>query len=313
MAWPIPEHLWPAYREAFRIYSELGGRASTFELTFLVRDGLIVRAGAYARLDVPPRHAGDDDGYGLIAKVVSMPQLSRDGESIHLEDDPDYVVVRPGGCEPCMEATLVYSDHAPQEKVRRVAMIEPTCLAGPRNCTTVEDLLPASAPFHLYDGAIGARPEATTVQTSPNPHPCAVPVWALGRDTTQIVLAEALSASGNPSEPEQYDIPGSESTIRVLETLRGQNGFGPNDVITVFPYTPMKWDKDFVPERMIPGKHYFLLGFRRTTEEQAVKLTGLPLERCSVLPATPAVRAELKRGAQLNDQRPVPELEHFPF
>ena len=171
MAWPIPEHLWPAYREAFRIYSGLGGRASTFELTFLVRDGLIVRAGAYAGLDVPPRHAGDDDGYGLIAKVVSMPQLSRDGESIHLEDDPDYVVVRPGGCEPCMEATLVYSDHAPQEKVRRVTMIEPTCLAGPRNCTTVEDLLPASAPFHLYDDAIGARPEATTVpnitQSSP--------------------------------------------------------------------------------------------------------------------------------------------------
>jgi hypothetical protein len=177
----VPESAWN-YLHPVRIvrtFERMGGRQGLLQCSFIVQDGRIVRKAVSFNLSVPTK-PGDDypDNYGyeLIANVVSVQRIVTWGAlrgSGEFGKTPYYTASRPGGCEICMEARLIYSDLTPPDVVRRLNAIQLDCLAVWKGCTTIEDLLPASEPFHLYDGTIGGRPAPPPSEAKADPsHGC---------------------------------------------------------------------------------------------------------------------------------------------
>ncbi len=240
--WPNPHWEWAewVFYHAFPIYESLGGQSSRVEAFFLVEDGFVVRNGLHAALDVPPeRKSGEAHGYELLVEAVSLPRLARLGEPGGFETNPYYNAVRPGGCMICRQATLAYSDHAPAGEVRRATAIDTSCLVGRSHCRTVEDLLPATEPFHLYDEHPYARSAPSPPRADPAAHACAIPLWVRGRDASDLVVVEVLQVNllsrNQGGEVERY----MQAKVKVLASLRGRLQTGAT--LDVEPFQPTPW------------------------------------------------------------------------
>jgi hypothetical protein len=286
----------------------------------IVQDGTIWRTFLAMNVDVPPRSLKrDDPGYELIAYAQSRASLNREAQSRHshwilgddaqLAEHPYYKGGRPGGCEICMSVEVTYSTATAQDEVRRLTAFDLSCLTRWRPCTRVEDILPASKPWHLYwlDGD-PALPEPVKGP----PTACATPVWALGRDAVAVYTVEVRSATTEKSKFDGY--PYEVAHARLLETLKGETPWPSGSVMEVLPdsgrsnYPPFE-----APEWVEIGKRYFVLvrypysGF----EARPPFIDGTPgisLEHCGVLADTPENRLELQRGFAQNDNLRVPEL-----
>ena len=143
------------------VYRWLGGRAAIFAAGFIVQDGTIWRTFLAMDVDVPPHTLEKDNmGYGLIAYAQSRESLNRNARSRHshwilggdsqLAEHPYYKGGRPGGCEICMSVEVTYSTATPQDEIRRLTAFDLSCFTQWHPCTRVEDILPASRPWHLY-------------------------------------------------------------------------------------------------------------------------------------------------------------------
>ncbi len=294
-----------------RIVNAMGSRYGTLIGKFIVQDGLIVRSGVYAKVYVPrPRVEGDDSSYSLLASAYSVGQVQqyadRDGwRSFSAAARPFYSASRPSGCEGCMAAWLTYGWNAPTATVKSLSNIKVDCFRFSANCTTVEDLLPATAPFHFYDGRAGARaedPEFVKMQTMPL-GACDIPVWARARDANRIVAATGLLVGSLKFEgtPEEQD------KVKVVDLIKGQSPAG-GTIALVEPWEPEERTSGS-PEHIGAGEHVILMDFSASPKSPSEpEWSSMNLERCSVVADTPRVRGEIAKGLATNDHLRGPEL-----
>jgi hypothetical protein len=302
-----------------RTYDRLGGREANLRSSFIVQDGQIVRRGAYFVLSVP--WVADEDsypwnyGYALIANVVSVQRVLNWGDfrsGARLASDLYYGAGKPGGCEGCMEATIVYSDRTPPEVVVRLNAIRLDCLTSWKRCTTIEDVLPASKPFHLYDGAISGRPALSASEQLPeaSPHPCNIPIWARGRDATWILSVDVLHdetvKDGGAREDEK-------ATVRVTGSIKSDGNHAVGESLAIHPYSFDANYPSILAEHLEPGKRYLVAFYDRGYFKEMGKSKDIGLDPCGILDDTPEVRIELERGIASNDHLRQPELRHWPI
>jgi hypothetical protein len=321
----LDESNWREKAERFFLYSPvyrwLGGRPATFYAAFIVQDGTIWRTFLHFMVEVPPHTFALDDewGYSLMATAQSRSSLNGNrimgshwilGGDDQLADHPYYKGGRPGGCEICMSAEVTYSISTPQDEIRRLTAFNFDCLTRWWPCLRVEDILPASRPWHLY--YLDSDPPEPPARPA---RPCDIPVWALGRDAISIFSVEALSASmgkdsydGSPYEKAQADL---------VETIKGTAPWPAGTILTAYPYSG-----DFInppfdpPETLTPGKRYLALlnhafhefDFDRTPPGLIDGVPGIRLERCGILEDTPQNRLELQRGILQNDHLRIQEF-----
>jgi hypothetical protein len=306
------------------VYRWLGGRAAIFSAGFIVQDGTIWRTFLAMDVDVPPRTLGNDDdmGYGLIAYAQSRASLNREARSrdshwilggdAQLADHPYYKGGRPGGCEVCMSVEVTYSTATPQDEIRKLTAFDLSCLTRWHPCTRVEDILPASKPWHLYslegDPLVTGQPG---VQTGP----CNIPVWALGRDAISVLSIDVLSATAtrDPFDGALHE----KARVRLIETLKGSAPWRPNAILFAYPYAGEQDNPPLEPpEHLNPGKRYLAVitypfheeGDPPEPPEINGRIPAIHMDRCGVLADTPENRLELQRGYAQNDSLRVPEF-----
>jgi hypothetical protein len=286
-----------------------GGRLAALRTTFTVQDGTIWRESAKIVVDVPPdlRHSGEwNSDYLLIIETKSRQRLLHSngadwilGGYEQLADHPYYKVGKPGGCENCFAAYVVYSTHTPQPEIDRLTDFNFSCFTRFSKCRWLGDLLPVAWDWRLYSYF---EPGHTLQMEVPEPpRPCDIPIWALGRDYNAVYAVQALSTSHlNGSDgPHEVD------RAKIISTIKGaqwRNGL----VMDVLPYPDSPDDPAMaIRERLIPGKSYLLVYEDTFDDPPGPKL---PLDRCGVQEDTPEVRHELEKGFAQNDNLRGPEL-----
>jgi hypothetical protein len=304
------------YLLATRAYGWLGGRTAAFRAGFIVQDGIIWRTFIAINVDVPPHteRNDDDSAYELMGYAQSRDSLNRQasprhpyhhwilGDDSQLAEHPYYKGGRPGGCEICMSVEVTYSNATPQDEIRRLTAFDLSCLTRWRPCTRVEDILPASRPWHLYSlEEDPPLPESVIKQ----PAACATPAWALGRDAAEVYAVEVQSTATEKSKfaGDPYEI----AHARLLETLKGKTPWPRGSELEVLPYSG-----DEAPERMEMGKRYLVLVRYLYYEWGDPPFIdgkpGISLDRCGVLADTPQNRSELARGFAQNDSLRIAEF-----
>jgi hypothetical protein len=91
-----------------------------------------------------------------------------------------------------MSVEVTYSTETTQNEIRQLTSFDLSCLTRHQPCTRVEDLLPATKPWHLYE--LDGDLPLPKLPTEP-PAPCKVQVSALGRDAISILVIDVQSLS----------------------------------------------------------------------------------------------------------------------
>ncbi len=307
---------WLLLHDTLNLYSWLGGRRSKLFASFNLHDGKIWRESAGIGVAVPtkPWEMSDAFGYTLIVDTKSRQRLrqTRDGWWIlgtedQLAEHPYYKAGRPGGCTFCQEAVVTYSTHTPQTEIKSLTSFDFSCLTRPwfHSCTTIEEILPAARPWHLYDDV---SPDYRPPQpTSSAPKPCNIPIWALARDAPYVLSVEALSQTLKRTPGDDREA----APVKIVASLKGTAPWISGTVVQAQPYSGCLAYPPFEePEHLLPGKHYivFPVGMDRKDDPVLTSKSPLDLRRCGVQPDTPEVRRELEKGFAQNDNLRGPEL-----
>jgi hypothetical protein len=284
-----------------------GGRETVLQTRFLVHNGYILRTGTEFIVDVPsPMFSRDEFEYSLIVRAQSRSELhGHDGSWIlgsddQLADHPYYKAGRPGGCEICMGAVVTYATNAPVDQIERLTSFNFDCITRFHPCRFLGDAFPAEWDWNLYRVP---RPGQMWKPEVPAPvRPCDIPVWALGRDFTDIIVMDVKSSMWK--DDDEWRGPYTLVRGNVAAALKGGADHAPGTRIAVEPHiadTSPSWGTS---EFMQPGKHYvvFFEGGDRDPRSAAIKL-----EPCGVQPDTPEVRAEVAKGIAMNDNLRGPE------
>ncbi len=194
---------------AFRIYQLVGGRFASMVVEFIVQDGTIWRTSAALVIQVPPQ-SSPKFGFGeysLIVRTHSRQALA-DGPGIlgsdgQLAQHPDYKIGRPGGCTACLMATVIYTPHLAQSEIQRLTAFNLSCLTRLHACTTLEEVLPAVRGLHLYP--ITEPDDHPVDPPRLPPRPCDIPIWALGRDATFVLVVDALSTRKEQAYGQEHE------------------------------------------------------------------------------------------------------------
>jgi hypothetical protein len=296
-----------------RLYLRLGGRVGVMMTKFIVQDGVVVRSGVYA-LTQQTTSGGQEFGNILDASVYSVDHVAQEPDlegntQIPFASHPYYSVDRPGGCEGCLAGWVRYSDVAPQSVVQQLNGINVDCFRVGARCMTIEELLPSSDGFELYDESEFGRPRKPSVFGWDKYHgPCDVPVWARARDAFRIVAAQGLRTTGGTDGP--GGIPSELDRVKVLDTLKGRV-LGEGAEIEVRPYDPRTLQVEGIAEHIKVGERVFLLSLDppyQRPDGSSEDLYRLDLDRCSVVPDSADARKEIARGLSANDNLHGPEL-----
>jgi hypothetical protein len=319
---------WAIFNPAsLNAYRWLGGRIAGFHAGFIVQDGTIWRTFQNVQTDVPPHTPHPEkldygEDYELIAIVQSRSSLNSNGpvgahwimgSDEQLAVHPDYKAGTPSGCEACMATEVTYSVATPPDEIRPLTGFDLSCLTRWHPCTLVEELLPASRPWHLHawsEDNPPAAPASTALKA------CDIPVWALGRDAISVFAIDTLSSQTRKApEGREYE----QAEARLAETLKGTAPWAVGTVLSAFPYSGDEWNSpNDPPEHLAPGSRYLALvtysfhEFDRDDPPLPPGLIdgkpGIRLDRCGILPDTPQNRAELRRGMAMNDHLRVAEF-----
>jgi hypothetical protein len=284
-----------------------GAREAGLRTRFRVHNGHILRTGAQFILEVPQPFLGNDElGYCLIVRTQSRTELhGHDGSWIlgsddQLADHPYYKAGRPGGCEICMLAVVTYATNAPVDQIERLTSFNFDCITRIHPCRFLGDALPAEWDWNLYGAP---RPGQMWKPEVPAPvRPCEIPVWALGRDFTDIIVMDVKLSTWKHDD--EWRGPYTQVRGSVVAILKGGSGNAPGARITVEPHmagTVPSWG---ISEFMQPGKRYVVFLEDR---DKNPRLAAIELEPCGVQPDTPKVRAEIAKGTAMNDNLRGPE------
>ena len=301
---------WDSWRGAivhriFSPYSSLGGHYASERVSFLVQDGTVWRSSIGLVIAVEP-HAlkkDDDSGYELMVSARASDALRRRhlhdhwilGSEEQLADHPDYKEGRPGGCETCMSAEVTFTPYLPQAELRRLTSYDLSCLTRFNPCLTLPDVLPAARTWHLYPSVEGGSedtPEAEVYK------PCTVPIFALGRDASNVLAVEVLTTHFQlQSVPEGHTLTIERARIGLQSRLKGTANL-PASPFDVVPFSASLDEPGEKGEALEAGKRYIILP--DSYEEDGAFTPNLP--HCGVFPDTPDIRSQLERGFAEEDK-----------
>jgi hypothetical protein len=292
-----------------RIYEYFGGRLGALQVAFIVQDGKIWRTFTTYDLHVASGHLfpkeTDVDG-DLVFHAESRQSLAPTvpparwilGGSEQLGQHPNYKVGRPSGCESCLEADVNYSIQTPPDEVRWFTNYDFSCFTTKR-CEILEDVLPAARKWNLYGPPWALAPDPSTPQAMPTD--CRIPAWALGRDANTIISATAIS-----NDWARRQNSWAIGRVGFEDALKGAVPYPPGSVVEAYLYPGEESDVlNGTAENIVAGHRYLLVLDRQMT---TAEMPSLYLERCGALDDTPANRAELRKGFEMNDRLRVPEF-----
>jgi hypothetical protein len=280
------------------LWEHLGLRFVTVRAAFVVQDSVVLRKSAVFIYDVPPAFSGSS-GYSLIATSRAINRLASDDwpliGSEQLAEHPFYAVTRPGGCSFCLMANVTFTPDTPDPEMRRLTTFNLNCITRLRPCRYLEDIYPAAENWHLYDGTVGGRPSPPNqvhAEYAPLPLACRVPLFARGREASQILSVTALSESQERQTGEVIE----KASVRINGVLKGKAEYKPGELIAVASRSDSRYSPNEIQTPLSPGGQFLILSLYPQDKSQP-----LELRRCLVLSDTPEVRKKLNASAAQND------------
>jgi hypothetical protein len=276
-----------------------GGRIATLRTTFVVQDSVVLRKSAVFMYDVPSTSSGPSGGYALIATSRATSRLTSAGwpliGSEQLAEHPFYAVTRPGGCSFCLMANVTFAPDTPDPEMRRLTTFNLNCITRLLPCRHLEDIYPAAENWHLYDYTPGdppPPPNQVHTENAPLPLACGVPLFARGREASQILSVTAVSESQERCLGEVIE----KASVRLDGVVKGETEYKPGELISVTSHSDSRYSPLAIETPLTPGKQFLLLPVYREDKSRP-----LELERCLVLPDTPETRNQLEAGVAQND------------
>jgi len=304
---------WLLRGKQYWLASTLGWRNPRLFIGFTVQDGTIWRTTATIAVYVPPKVWDSDDwGYDLLVGTKSRQRLSRTksdwwimGSEDELAEHPYYKAGRPSGCKICEEAVVTYSTRTPPAEIERLTSFNFSCFVQLISCKELEQLLPAAKEWHLYhDDELYAIEQQHKWD---KPKGCDIPLWALGRDRTDVMVVDAVATSMKPGWNGPYEV----DRVRIISSLKGELLWQVGREIEMAPFSG---ESNMPPaqaaEHMTPGRRYVVIpnedydGNPMINSDENVVVLG----RCGVHDDTQEVRRELEKGFAQNDTLTGPEL-----
>jgi hypothetical protein len=288
------------------IFAYSGGRLATLLTTIVVQDSVVLRKSAVFIYDVPSTSSGSS-GYSLIATS----RLTSGGwpliGSEQLAEHPFYAFTRPGGCSFCLMVNVTFTPDTPGPEMRRLITFDLSCITRLRACRNLEDIYPAAENWHLYDNTPAGRPSPPNqvhTENAPLPLACGVPLFARGREASQILSVTAVSESQERQPGEVIE----KASAGLNGVLKGETEYKPGELIAVTSRSDSTYSPNEIETPLNPGKQFLLLTVYREN-----KSYPLELGRCLVLSDTPEIRDQLKAGVAQNDslRYPDPRASNF--
>jgi hypothetical protein len=292
------------------IFAYSGGRLATLLTTIVVQDSVVLRKSAVFIYDVPSTSSGSS-GYSLIATSRATSRLTSGGwpliGSEQLAEHPFYAFTRPGGCSFCLMVNVTFTPDTPGPEMRRLITFDLSCITRLRACRNLEDIYPAAENWHLYDNTPAGRPSPPNqvhTENAPLPLACGVPLFARGREASQILSVTAVSESQERQPGEVIE----KASVRLNGVLKGETEYKPGELIAVTSRSDSTYSPNEIETPLNPGKQFLLLTVYREN-----KSYPLELGRCLVLSDTPEIRDQLKAGVAQNDslRYPDPRASNF--
>jgi hypothetical protein len=308
---------WFSAHDRLNLYEWLGGRDAVYYASFTVHDGTIWRTGSGIGVTVPTRRirTENDWPWTLSIDASTRQRLHRTiedpfsfgflGSEDELAQHPYYKVWSPSGCMIlCQMEIVYYSTHTPPAEIERLTSYNFSCFTQIIACSHIQDLLPISKEWHLYDDPYQSsptvpipppRPESSYVM--PTPPPCSkIPVWAHARDVRYALAVEVL-----PTTADDQKFDPRMAKVRVVTSLKEPAPWLPGATVRAYPYgngaIPPEEGQD-----LIPGKRFILFPVGNDERHDTLtKESSIKLDRCSVMEDTPEIRRELERGFAQND------------
>jgi hypothetical protein len=321
----VPRHAWLDWllkHDRFNLYERLGGRGSVINASFTVHDGTIWRTGAWIGVSVPTKRMRRENdfewsfsvgagSYQRLHRTLENPFLWMGGAE-GLAQHPYYKVGRPSGCKIlCQIVNVYYSTHTPPAEIARLTSYNFSCFTRFNPCMHIEDLLPASREWHLYDSEYESSPTVLVPKERPlnesflpKPIPCSsIPVWALARDARYVLAVEALSEKIVKVHKDYGDYQREVAKVRIVSSLKEPAPWLPGAIVNTDHYL---WSKDVSAsgedEQLVPGRRYIVFAIGNDDRTHLVtKDSSLDFERCGVREDTPETRSELEKGFAQND------------
>jgi hypothetical protein len=283
------------------LWEHLGVRLVTVRATFVVQDSVVLRKSAVFIYDVPPTPSGSS-GYSLIATSRAINRLASDGwpliGSEQLAKHPFYAVTMPGGCSFCSMVNVTFTPDTPDPEMRRLTTFNLNCITRLRPCRSLEDIYPAAENWHLYDNTLGGRPSPPNQvhsEDAPLPLACGVPLFARGREASQILSVTAMSESQEQQPGEVLE----KASVRINGVLKGKAENKLGELIAVTSRSDSRYSPNEIETPLSPGRQFLILTLYPQNKSQP-----LELHRCLVVSDTPEVRKQLEAGAAQNDSFP---------
>jgi hypothetical protein len=292
------------------IFAYSGGRLATLLTTIVVQDSVVLRKSAVFIYDVPSTSSGSS-GYSLIATSRATSRLTSGGwpliGSEQLAEHPFYAFTRPGGCSFCLMVNVTFTPDTPGPEMRRLITFDLSCITRLRACRNLEDIYPAAENWHLYDNTPAGRPSPPNqvhTENAPLPLACGVPLFARGREASQILSVTAVSESQERQPGEVIE----KASAGLNGVLKGETEYKPGELIAVTSRSDSTYSPNEIETPLNPGKQFLLLTVYREN-----KSYPLELGRCLVLSDTPEIRDQLKAGVAQNDslRYPDPRASNF--
>jgi hypothetical protein len=306
---------WLSAHDRLNLYQWLGGRDVVFYASFTVHDGTIWRTGSGIGVDVPTRRMRRDNDWpwSLSISAESRQRLHRTIEDpfsyMYSEDQlaqhPYYKVGRPSGCKVnCQFEVVYYSTHTPPAEIERLTSYNFSCFTQFIACAHIDDLLPASKEWRLYDDPYQSsptvpipppRPESSYVM--PIPPPCSkIPVWAHARDVRHALAIEVLPTT---ADDQKYDP--RKAKVRVVTSLKEPAPWLPGAIVSALSY-----GSGYIPpekgQDLVAGQRFIVFPVGNDEKHDILtKESPIKLDRCAVLEDTPEIRRELEKGFAQND------------
>src|SRR3984885_11479862 len=287
------------------IFDYTGGRLATLLTTIVVQDSVVLRKSAVFIYDVPSTSSGSS-GYSLIATSRATSRLTSGGwpliGSEQLAEHPFYAVTRPGGCSFCLMANVTFTPDTPDPEMRRLTSFNLNCITRLRPCRYLEDIYPAAENWHLYDRP--SPPNQVHTEHASLPLACRVPLFARGREASQILSVTALSESQERQPGEVIET----ASVRINGVLKGKAEYNPGDLIAVTSRSDSTYSPNEIETPLSPGGQFLILTLYKQDKSQPMEL-----RRCLVVSDTPEVRKQLEAGAAQNDSFPDFEPAYSAF
>jgi hypothetical protein len=306
---------WLSAHDRLNLYQWLGGRDVAFFASFRVHDGTIWRTGSGIGVDVPTWKIRSENDWprSLSISAESRQRLHRTIEDpfsyMYSEDElaqhPYYKVGAPGGCKiNCQFEIVYYSTHTPPAEIERLTSYNFSCFTQIIACSHIQDLLPVSKEWHLYEDPYSSSPTVpippprpASSYVMPTPPPCSkIPVWAHARDVRYALAVEVLSTT---ADDQKYDP--RKTNVRVVTSLKEPAPWLPGATVPAYLYG----NRDTPPEEgqgLVPGKRFIVFPIGNDEKHDILtKDSPIKLDRCGVLEDTPEIRRELEKGFAQND------------